>query len=585
MATIPSISAGVGAPTPSARGPRPGSKVVGYDPTIATSAAIAAANEKARTGIALAELGTSIITAGGQIARGQEARHTRKNAREYTSARMAFLETKVELDSSFDQDQDYATYTERYNDELTKRRNKILGGIEDAGTQQLFGEWSDIDIARGNVRMEAKAWAKEVDTGRSEVSEHVKGLLELLAITTNDGDRESIITSGNTAIIAAQDSSYITAQEEEVMQKKFVADYAMERMLSLPEAERVRLLHEAKKNNKTWVSYIPAKTRAKMLDAAEKVNKEDIRAQTAQDTADKIFVKHDNYEDRHVAADKIKDADERKRVKSAIDTEQARAKRVESQKYDELVDESQGIIESGNPMSAIGPAARVRHEENGDWVHLQKQYDLKHGLISLDAAEADMFYDRVARERFQSAGEILNWSYAELKANMPPDRMGEVRKWREDAAKAIYSGNPPDVDHTEGQFNKVLDALALDLDITGASKTGADARKRSQLRREMMLRRTAFQLANKRPSTHSDWLEMGAALTKQILVQDPGWWDEMMGPDEKPVYLLEEADVKNLVVPADDRARIIKFYELRNDGATPTELEIRQRYTARLRKR
>jgi hypothetical protein len=48
---------------------------------------------------------------------------------------------------------------------------------------------------------------------------------------------------------------------------------------------------------------------------------------------------------------------------------------------------------------------------------------------------------------------------------------------------------------------------------------------------------------------------------------------------------LTKEDVEGLVVPKTDRLQIIEAFGFKNNGATPTEFDIREYYATQLRKR
>lgn len=148
---------------------------------------------------------------------------------DYAEARSAFLRTKIETDSAFDEDQDWQTYEERYTERMTAAREAAAKAIGNPAARRQFIAESEVDLARGVAGIRTKARGREVDEGRGKLAGLLNSNLDAALATDDEPTRIGLIQSSQDAIESAAVRGYISPLEAETQRKGFVDSYKKRR--------------------------------------------------------------------------------------------------------------------------------------------------------------------------------------------------------------------------------------------------------------------------------------------------------------------------------------------------------------------
>ncbi|AJJ62557.1 transglycosylase SLT domain-containing protein [Yersinia aldovae] len=206
---------------------------------------------------ALQGLGQSIEQLGGQI-------QQKEDQFNYAEAQSSFLKKKIEIMSSFDGDNDYSTFGERYNAQISKAREESAGLLKNNSDKRLFEIESNNDIARGSEQVRGLARNKEVDFGRATLSQTITSNRDAAIGAKDEATRMGLINATNDAISGAYNRGYISADQSQKIREASAVDYATSSISVLPPQEQINTL----KSGSGLAALIPLDTRKKMIDSA-----------------------------------------------------------------------------------------------------------------------------------------------------------------------------------------------------------------------------------------------------------------------------------------------------------------------------
>lgn len=232
-------------------------------------------------GGALAGFGDNLARIGGEI---QE----RQDRFAYAQARSDLLHADIEARRELENDQDFATYEQRYRERLGKARETATAKIQGRMDRALFEQETKLDIERGAVSIRDLSKRKEIDVGRAGLDETLQKNRTAALETSDEGLRTALIASTTDTILGARDKGYISAQEAVDQRQRWTADYA-EGFLDLKELpERIRILSEPKG---TPADYIAPDRRAVLLKAARnelKAEQDRVKSEARQVLGDQL---------------------------------------------------------------------------------------------------------------------------------------------------------------------------------------------------------------------------------------------------------------------------------------------------------
>jgi hypothetical protein len=300
------------------------------------------------------------------------------------------------------------------------------------------------------------------------------------------------------------------------------------------------------------------------MEQARKAGEEDYLRSESQRIADEITSKVPDYASQIASAEQIKNAELRDRTLTRIDQNQTRQSRIETQQDEALqqliIDH---VITKQGTVDDIPPDKWLKLPEN-QRTYLTKYVEDRDNGSDMTTLQKIEFYDAVSTRYGEDPGSILGWSVSELAARLPKDKIDTVIGWRQ---KAATPDQPVKLDITEGQKNKIIDDAADQLKIK------KNATKRSLLRDRIEEDILAFKQLNQKEPNYVELETIRDRLIQEITF-DKGWWSSKTRRYE----LQGDEDLSTIVVPDEDKERILQRIQERQPGRAVTDEQLRQIY-------
>lgn len=226
-----------------------------------------------------------------------------KSRQQYAKAESDFLISKGEMDNEYEQDEDYLTMPDRYEEGASTKLSEIAAGISDPVMRDEFMTKNRVRVAQGVERVRGIAWNKEKDFERGDLKTRLHGLREG---ALKSGDLVAANQAAISLLDAAGEFGYLTEQERVDMTMTFKNDLAVGRLKMMEPEDRIDALKES------WAKNIPSDVRAELKRDAEKVS----RANKAIGIVDKYMSKDLDIAEGMAEAEKISDLRLRKEVES-----------------------------------------------------------------------------------------------------------------------------------------------------------------------------------------------------------------------------------------------------------------------------
>lgn len=207
---------------------------------------------------AIADLGETI----GKIGRGIQDREDKLN---YARAKSEYLKSKIQIESEFENDNDYQTYGERYKEKIGKARGDASALIRNPMMRESFQFDTDVDIEQGLAGMARKAFAKEKDNGRAKLSGLLDDSQKLIVSTGDPAIRKSAYENVNQSVDAAIENNWLTREEGGNLKRKFAEESALQEFTSKSAEEQLQML----KDNHAALQFIPADKRQQLEERAQ----------------------------------------------------------------------------------------------------------------------------------------------------------------------------------------------------------------------------------------------------------------------------------------------------------------------------
>src|SRR5690606_4127112 len=122
---------------------------------------------------------------------------------EYMRARAEFYPKHIELQNTFNEDNDYNTFERRYQEGATKARDEAAAAITNPRLRQRFITETADDLARGHVAARHLARKREGDVGLADTYRQLDQLKETIFKATTEEDKARLIESASGIIDAA----------------------------------------------------------------------------------------------------------------------------------------------------------------------------------------------------------------------------------------------------------------------------------------------------------------------------------------------------------------------------------------------
>lgn len=206
---------------------------------------------------AVAELGDTI----GRIGERVQEREDKLN---YARAKTEYLKQKIQIESEFDNDNDYATFGDRYKEKITKARSGAANLIRNPTMRESFQLDTDVDIEQGLAVVGKKAFAREADNGRANLTSLLDENQKLILSTKDPLARESAYKNVSASIDTAVENNYLDREAGANLKRKFAEESALGEFTSQTAQSQLDMI----KNNHPALAFIPADKRKQLEERA-----------------------------------------------------------------------------------------------------------------------------------------------------------------------------------------------------------------------------------------------------------------------------------------------------------------------------
>lgn len=264
--------------------------------------------QKENQGAVLQEIGDFVY-------REAQDRAIRNDKRQYAKAKSEFLKRKTMIDASFEDDRDYATYEERYQQQIEQARDETANIIGNSNVRSAFVNETELDVAQGLVKVSTLARGRERVEGRAEMLDTLQQNLESIYQAPDEFTREEVLANSNHVIETALALDYIDDIEADKARKNFAADYARTRAKTMAPQELTDIITRTENGENTWLKYMPLDERVDLKVAVD----DEIKGSKAFAMADDLMARGVSLEEAFAETKAIKDPDLRQRTEQRFE--------------------------------------------------------------------------------------------------------------------------------------------------------------------------------------------------------------------------------------------------------------------------
>jgi hypothetical protein len=208
-----------------------------------------------------ANLGATITNIGEHL-------QDRQDELEVANAKSTFLQNKVKTLSDLQDDTDYKTYAQRYNDSINQAKESALGMVRSGRARRFLTDDFDVQAAEGLAQVNHRAKALEVDDGRANLINLMDTNRESALRVGDETTRAGLINATQQAIQGAADKGYIKDHEAVNLRKKFTESYAEGAISLLPLDQQIKTLDLKSQGGNA--DFIPSDKRQALMEKAQR---------------------------------------------------------------------------------------------------------------------------------------------------------------------------------------------------------------------------------------------------------------------------------------------------------------------------
>lgn len=329
-------------------------------------------------------------------------------------AKIQFQRAKLDADKAFDQDTDFATHEQRYNETLGKAAEESAKLVRNPRMQEQFKQEIGLYQAEGAANIQKRAFAKEIDHGVANLDEALTMSRENYLRATSTADKELARKTMVDSIDLAEQNSYIDADKAQALRQKTAVDLAIASIKVEPADKQVKLLKE----NQGLIDVIPKDVRMQMIKEAEGQSQTNV----ALSLANNITARGGDLSGRFAEADKISDVKVRELTKQQIEQDFGREKRAVAEKqynaYDTL---KKDVIAGSTSLEVSQQNPDLWNSMSGDQQQAIRSMDTKKGeqtdlnvynklnqLAATDKQAAYLYFTENAHKL--SSSDVMKWS-------------------------------------------------------------------------------------------------------------------------------------------------------------------------------
>lgn len=183
------------------------------------------------------------------------------------NAETELLRSHVATLNSFDNDDDYATYTERYEKAMNEARENAGVLIRNPNARARFNQVAEVARIRGVAQTQDLARNKEGDLGRARLTDAISKNRETALLAKTEAERVLAVKTTQRMIEGARARGYIDADQAAVMARQAAEDYAVASVSRIAPRDRISMLKKGEAGS--VVEYIPSDRRDQLIEQAE----------------------------------------------------------------------------------------------------------------------------------------------------------------------------------------------------------------------------------------------------------------------------------------------------------------------------
>ena len=499
-------------------------------------------------------LGEAAVELGQAFGRAEE----RRDKFRYGKAKSELLQADIQARRELESDPDWQTMEPRYRERMKKAREKAAAGITDRGDRAYFDQDSDLDLERGAAAIAEISRAREVDSGRADLETNLAGNRAAALNTRDAGTRMALLQAGKDMVTGATQPSpsgavILSKESAASTWLKYQESYGEGFVAMMDPEERETVLQNPVG---TPAEFIPPDKRVLLLRSAQTENKERrIRAESKQ-RSEEILAGGGSLESMRAKARKIEDAEVSDatvlRLEGRFADREADRERYDRQARREMWD----IIDKTGDwdqvpeslVARLDPEDRVRARD-----YLQKDRQVK--------TDVGVWYPLI-----QMAGDdplgFADVDLLKFRNAIDEEDLQQLAKQQEAIRENVRAGDPVQTD------NQIVLGALRELKVKTAGKIPADDAERAAEFRYAFQKAVndQFRVTGKQPSVE-DKEKIKDALMVEV-VTGTRWWG-----GTKKARLFEAEEVREVVVPKEERKKIITALEKRGVEATEERIQ------------
>jgi len=199
----------------------------------------------------------------GDVGQAMLNRQDRQDELSYANAKSQFLQTKVQLDQQFKNDQDFATAPQRYQEAITKAQQDAANSIGSARYRSEFDNESGLHVRQGLASINEMAFKNKSDAEIGNTLNLVTTNREAAIKAPDDATRIGLLNASRESIYALAKNGYISDAKATELSKKTAQDYAEASINALPLDQQIKRLRDTTPG--TAADFIPSDKRNEML--------------------------------------------------------------------------------------------------------------------------------------------------------------------------------------------------------------------------------------------------------------------------------------------------------------------------------
>ncbi len=311
-------------------------------------------------------VGDSISAAGSNLASITERRSQREDKFAYAQAKSSFLRSDIESRKTLQDDNDWQGWEQRYRDSMSKGLEESLKVLT-PGDRALFELDAQLDIERGSEKIRELARGREVDQASAD-------LLSVLddnrasALEADEETQRALIDNTIDVVGAAQEKGYLTAEQAELIRRKWTTDFAEGAVSMLSPTERVEMLSSP---DGTVAEYIQPDRRKALLDAAKSEDRVLRVAAESQAASDQIVLDIPTRTAALTAARMISDPLVRDATVSRVNARFDEMDAAEGEQIKNSLQAATLHVEQNYSTDGIAPDQVLLLQKNGRWDGLE----------------------------------------------------------------------------------------------------------------------------------------------------------------------------------------------------------------------